>query len=239
MSAVITLKKTGSWGSGLKFAVGTFAMDSSYPTGGEVIVPLSDLGLNEVYGYNIPPDPANGIDFKYDITNKKIMAYNARGNGLGGGPVPVAFAGIQNAITASGTTYIGPTDNAENAAEDVALVIPAAGTISTLRASLGTANGSAGETAKKIDLTVRKNGEDTTIVTSIAADAVTGSDTTHSVTVAAGDLITIKCVAAGSISGADLNLSLAYTPAASSVQEVAATTNLAAITAQPFIFWGW
>jgi len=239
MSAVVTLRKTDRWARGTRLAMGTFALDSSYPAGGEVIVPLSDLGLNEVGGMIIPPDPANGLEFKYDITNKKIMAYNTRGNGLGGGLIPLSFAGIQNAITASGTTYIGPNDNAENSGEDVALVIPAAGTISNLRASLGTANGAAGETAKKIDLTVRKNAQDTTIVCSIAADATTGSDTTHSVAVAAGDLITIKCVAAGSISGADLNLSLAYQPAVSTVLEVAATTNLAAVTAQPFFAWGW
>lgn len=235
MATVITLKKTGKLGAGLKYAVGTLAMDSSYPTGGELIVSLTDLGLNEVYGAIINSGPVAGIQLAYNGTTKKVMAYNAVGNNV----CPVCFAGIQDAVTAEGTKYIGPTDNAENANEDIAFIVPCAGTLSLLRATLGTANGAAGEATKKIDLTVRKNGADTAIVASLAADAVAIADTTHSVVVAAGDKITIKSVAAAGIAGADLNCSLAFTPTAAAAAEVTNTTDLSAITAAPFFFWGW
>ena len=235
MAAVVTLKKTGKLGAGLKYAVGTLAMASGYPTGGEAIVPLSDLGLNEVYGAIINAGPGLGTLMAYDITNKKVMAYSAQGPSV----VPIIFAGIQGAITAEGTKYIGPVDNAENANEDVAFVVPVAGTISTLRATLGTACGAAEEATKKVDLTVRKNGADTTVTLSLAADAVAASDTTHSFTVAAGDKITIKSVAAAAIAGADLNVSMLFTPTLSATLEVANATDLSAITAAPFFFWGW
>ena len=235
MAAVVTLKKTGKLGAGLKYAVGTLAMASGYPTGGEVIVPLSDLGLNEVYGALINAGPAMGVLLGYDIANKKVMAYGAQGPSL----VPIIFAGIQGAVTAEGTKYIGPVDNAENANEDVAFIVPVAGTISTLRATLGTACGAAGESTKKIDLTVRKNGADQTLVVSLAADAVAAADTTHSFTVAAGDKITTKSVAAAGIAGADLNISMLFTPTISATVEVANATDLSAIIAAPFFFWGW
>ena len=176
-----------------------------------------------------------GVLLSYDVTNKKVMAYGAQGPSL----VPIIFAGIQDAITAEGTKYIGPVDNAENANEDIAFVVPVAGTISTLRATLGTACGAAGESTKKVDLTVRKNGADQTLVVSLAADAVAAADTTHSFTVAAGDKITIKSIAAAGIAGADLNVSMLFTPTLSATLEVANATDLSAITAAPFFFWGW
>jgi len=68
------------------------------------------------------------------------------------------------------------------------------------------------ESTKTITLTVRKNGVDTDLECTIAADAVSGSDTTagHAVDVSAGNKISVKSVAADTTAAADLNVSLLY-----------------------------
>ena len=175
----------------------------------------------------------SGYLFEYDRDDGKIKVYTPVGTAsnhthavaldTGASAVPsataavsvlqaVPLAGIQDTITAGDTKYIGPADNAENDNEDIVFVVPADGKIVGLFATLGTAPGSAGESAKTITLTVRKNGVDTGLGCAIAADAVSGSDTTagHAVDVYAGNKISVKSVAAGSTAAADLNVSLLY-----------------------------
>lgn len=197
----------------------------SYPTGGEeVTLPLA--AVEEILF-----SQKSGYLFEYDRDDGKIKVYTPVGTAsnhthavaldTGASAVPsataavsvlqaVPLAGIQDTITAGGTKYIGPADNAEN--EDIVFVVPADGKIVGLFATLGTAPGSAGESTKTITLTVRKNGVDTDLECAIAADAVSGSDTTagHAVDVSAGNKISVKSVAADSTAAADLNVSLLY-----------------------------
>jgi hypothetical protein len=120
----------------------------------------------------------------------------------------IPFAGIQNALTAGATCYIGPTDNAENANEDICFVAPLTGDIYGMFATLG--NAPAG--GESVTLTLRVNGSDSAITFAIADTATAGNDTVHTVPVTAGDKITIKSVATnnGSFAGADLNVSIIY-----------------------------
>lgn len=215
-------------GSLLRVADITF--DSSYPTGGESLTPQM-LGLTVIDFINAPAK--GGYSFEYDRTNKKLKALYA----TGGGVEAIPFAGIQDAVTAGATKYIGPADNAENANEDISFVVPLAGQIVGMYASLGTANGAAGENTKKIDLTVMKNGVATTMTCSLIADSKAANDTAagHAVTVAAGDLIDVKSVAAAAIAGADLNLTIMYKPTVSNGAEVPNTTNLSTVSTRALI----
>lgn len=198
-----------------------------YPTGGEeVTLPLA--AVEEILF-----SQKSGYLFEYDRDDGKIKVYTPVGTAsnhthavaldTGASAVPsataavsvlqaVPLAGIQGTITAGGTKYIGPADNAENDNEDIVFVVPADGKIVGLFATLGTAPGNAEESTKTITLTVRKNGVDTDLECAIAADAVSGSDTTagHAVDVSAGNKISVKSVAADSTAAANLNVSLLY-----------------------------
>jgi hypothetical protein len=225
LSITTTLVKRFKMGNGYA-AVADIAFDDSYPTGGEALTIPGLTVIDEVLFPQI-----SGYLFEYDRTNKKIKVYTPVGTasahthavaldgGASAAPSATAaltvnqaipLAGIQDDITASGTVYIGPADNAENENEDIAFIVPAAGKITGLYANLGTACGGSGEDTKKIDLTVRVNGEDSDITCSLAADAVSSSDVAHEAAVSAGNKVTDKCVAAASIAAADLNLSLLY-----------------------------
>lgn len=57
-----------------KVAIAKITFDSSYPTGGEALNP-SDLGLAFVDA--LFTDGAMGYGVKYDIANKKLMAYGS------------------------------------------------------------------------------------------------------------------------------------------------------------------
>ena len=76
------------------------------------------------------------------------------------------------------------------------LPLPMAGTISKFYFNTNTAHGSGGDMV----CMVRKNGADTTLLVTIPADAAAGtfSDTSNSLSVAAGDRIVIRCVNASS-----------------------------------------
>lgn len=225
MTVSATLIKRLKLGNGLA-AIADLAFDNSYPTGGEAISIPGLTAINEI----LFPQVA-GYLFEYDKTNKKVKVYTPSGaatnhthavaldGGASAAPSETAaltvnqaipLAGIQDVLTAGGTKYIGPADNAENASEDIAFVVPANGKIIGLFATLGTAPGSAGEVAKKVTLTVRVNGEDSEITCAIAADAVSANDTAHEAAVMAGQKVTVKSVTAADTAAADLNLCLLY-----------------------------
>lgn len=216
MTASLTLDNRFKLGNAMA-VICDLTFDNSYPTGGEAV----NIPLNVIKRVLI--EQQSPYYLEYDHTNKKVKVYRQPTVGL----VPVSFAGIQGAITASKTHYIGPNDNAMNETEDVFFIAPVAGTLSNLCARLGTAPGAAEETTKTLTLTVRKNGADTGITGAIAADATTVSDTTHTATVAAGDRISIKGVSAASTAAADLCLSLLFKPDAA---EVANATDLSALS---------
>jgi hypothetical protein len=57
-----------------RMSVFEIAFDSSYPTGGESLVPRN-IGLSEID--ILLAEDASGYNFEYDHTNKKILAYTA------------------------------------------------------------------------------------------------------------------------------------------------------------------
>jgi len=69
-------------------------------------------------------------------------------------------------------------------------VCPTAGKIKDLYVQMTADPGTAPDAYK---FTLRKNGSDTTLTCTITADDVSGNDTAHEVTVAAGDLLTVAC----------------------------------------------
>ncbi len=109
------------------------------------------------------------------------------------------FASIPaNGLNSGATRYFGPngfwgTDYVSATEANIYELVASAGTFSNLKIYLQTAPGS----GKSWTFTVRKNGVDTALTLSIADTATSGTDTTHSFTVAAGDKISIKAVPSG------------------------------------------
>lgn len=102
------------------------------------------------------------------------------------------------AITAGVTTYCGFGGVAAYSATetDVKFPCPVAGTVKALYA---TADGSPGGSETFV-YTVRKNGVDQTLTCTTSAAGLTSNDTTHSFTVAAGDVLSMKIVTSGGAS---------------------------------------
>ena len=88
----------------LKMEVGTIAMDSSYPTGGEAITfPSFDTKPIAVM-----IESEDGYVFKYDRTNEKIMAYYGDySNGSDGALVQVANTVDLSGVTAAAYIAVG------------------------------------------------------------------------------------------------------------------------------------
>ena len=136
------------------------------------------------YTWTVPSADAQGVITSsgagvLSITNP--ATYNAICSGT-------ASATATLFLFMGGATGIACTDTTEN----LSLVMATAGTIRNLRARAGTAGVGVGSGA----ITLRKNGVDTTVVCTMN----TGNncnDTTHSFTVAAGDLISVKMVTIG------------------------------------------
>ncbi len=97
-------------------------------------------------------------------------------------PASASFAGIQ------GVTYW--FTNATNEGMDI---VPYAGTFSKLRVAVDTAPGA----GKSLTFTLRKNGVNQTLTVAISGTNTTGVDTTHTVSFAAGDRVSLGCVPAG------------------------------------------
>jgi hypothetical protein len=86
--------------------------------------------------------------------------------------------------------YILPGFGLVVSTSEVGLVVPAAGTVSSLYIKAGT-----GPVGQSIPFYVRKNGVDQTLTATLAISGTTANDTTHSFSVAAGDEITIRSAA--------------------------------------------
>ena len=81
-----------------------------------------------------------------------------------------------------------------------------AGTVNSLYAHVSSANGS-GQT---VALTLSKNASTQTVTCTIGNSASTCNDTAHSFTFAAGDLLTVKMVDAGTSTSAALSVGVGY-----------------------------
>ena len=64
------LRMVSGLSKGLKFGFGTFAMDSEYATGGESLTIFNNTEC-------VICQPRGGYVFDYDITNSKMIAYEA------------------------------------------------------------------------------------------------------------------------------------------------------------------
>lgn len=90
----LTYENSGSQ----RVVFGRVSFDSSYPTGGELVTP-GLLGLNTISQILIPIN--SGLAFGYDVTNKKILAYQS------GGVTP-AGTNSTSAVTGTGTGSVTP-----------------------------------------------------------------------------------------------------------------------------------
>jgi len=136
------------------------------------------------YNWTVPAADAQGVITSsgagvLSITNP--ATYNAVCSGT-------ASAGATLFLFMGGASAIACTDTTEN----LSMVMATAGTIRNLRVRAGTAGAGVGSGA----MTLRKNGVDTT-VTCTCNSGTNCSDTTHSFTVVAGDLVTKKMVTIG------------------------------------------
>lgn len=95
---------------------------------------------------------------------------------------------------------LGATENGEHQ------IVGSAGTIENLYAELGTAPGS----GNTVTITLRVNGADTALTCQIANTNTQATDTSNSVTVAAGDRINYKVVTSAANSAASLRVSSQY-----------------------------
>lgn len=97
--------------------------------------------------------------------------------------------------TLDGIQYMSPTSAGGSAEGDVSFVIPCAGTIKNLNVRTGVS----GATATPVTvLTIRKNKADTALtVTMNQTNETTTTDSTHSVSFAAGDRLTLSALTTG------------------------------------------
>lgn len=132
----------------------------------------------------------------------------------GGGVTPKAIVSWgAGSISASTTTrYMPPGyDSASAPTSVIQWVAPCNGTFSNLYAK----HNGAGGNGNAIVYTVRKNGATQTLTVSVAANSTTAvGDTTHSFTVAAGDLIDIEVTKAASVASSptDVMVTAQFTP---------------------------
>lgn len=109
----------------------------------------------------------------------------------------------RNSQSTSGTTYGNPiggqngNSSTESAREQI---VATSGTIKNLYVEETAAPGS----GKSRVMTFRKNGVDQTVACTVSDTATACSDTTNSFTVAAGDIISIKSVASGSVAASSM-----------------------------------
>ena len=123
------------------------------------------------------------------------------------GATPAIFGGSGGSnLGASSTHYVGV--GVTNTNEAVSQVpAPRSGTLGNLYVKLGNSPG----TGKSYAFTVRVGGSDQTITITVSDSATTGSDTSHTVSVAAGDLICIKSAPTGTPTAVTMNWSMTYT----------------------------
>lgn len=114
-----------------------------------------------------------------------------RGDGAFSTITKAAFVTHSSGTVAAGATvYFSAYGNSATETQ-VSFVCPVAGTIRNLYASADAAPGA----AQTFTYTVRKGAADTAVTCQTSGGAATASnDTTHSATVAAGDLLTVKLV---------------------------------------------
>lgn len=125
-------------------------------------------------------------------------------------------------VSNSVTNYLPLIQTGSSTTEnDVSLVMPTSGTLSTLYAShFPVASSGTGYT-----LTVRKNEADTSLTTVIGEGSANNNDTTHSFTFVAGDRISVSCVPYNSPTATIVQLGVVFTSAIPKEFLLAGTSN--------------
>lgn len=119
----------------------------------------------------------------------------------------VSVFGVAGAVGGGATVYPLPgTGTAAEAAAELKIPIAHGGVIRNLYVKMVTAP--AGAVVDTI--TVRKGGADQTLTCTVTAAATTGSDTTNSFSVAAGDELSVKYVSGGGSTAANVMVSFEY-----------------------------
>ena len=119
---------------------------------------------------------------------------------LSGDPYVWSATTNQPGTTLFAVPGLGPAQSSE-----VQIPIPRAGTLKALFASASTAPG----LTHTDTITVRKNGVDTSIVASLVGAVTAGNDISHTVSVVAGDLLSVKIVQGASSGGAGYEIVVA------------------------------
>lgn len=111
MAATVAVKQRTKF-AGLFAVIADITLDSSYPTGGEVLTP-NQFGLN-TFSFVLPA-PAAGYNFEFDHANKKLKAY-----------VPVNAVAGDGVADANNTLMKSATGTVEVAGTGTAFQVPAA-----------------------------------------------------------------------------------------------------------------
>jgi pectate lyase-like protein len=118
------------------------------------------------------------------------------------GGFPIVF-GTGDTTTVSTAVFMAPGWVTTASATELQFTVTRAGTIRNLYIEAKTA----GTDTQVVTYTVRKNGVDTTLKATINNDATgSASDTTHSFTVVAGDLISVKVTKAAGVTAGQQNV---------------------------------
>lgn len=130
-----------------------------------------------------------------------------------GSNVSAIMAGTNGALSTGATSY-GPMQGFNNGANfvsteaSISTVMPTAGTFSNFYIRSTTAPGA----GKSYTYTLRKNGADTAVTATMSDAATTATDSTNSVTYAAGDTISIKAVPTGTPTAAVVRYGFQFSP---------------------------
>ena len=171
---------------------GDIQFNNSGSFGGETLVPIANGGTGTATPSLVP---GTNVTITGSWPNQTINS-SGGGGGAGGGFTTYSSGTATVTLPAAGTTFFpagggGPPNSTE---ANVQSASPAA-TISKfyvhLSANIGTGN--------TIAFTFRDGGSDQSVTCTISGAANTCNDTTHSVTVAAGDIISIKAVTTGTV----------------------------------------
>lgn len=137
------------------------------------------------------------------VLTKDTATGNASFKAAAGGAKALIQSAANFSIGASSTNYTWLYGGAGTPETTYQVPVPLAGTFKNFYVRTTSTQSGTGS----LVITMRKNGVDTTIIVTVAAGASAGtvSDTTHSFTVAAGDLITMSIVNNATVSAANLS----------------------------------
>jgi hypothetical protein len=174
---------------------GTDSTVMTFPGTSKTLMATDFSNANALPLANVPAGGSSG----------QVLSTNGSGTGSWVSTKTVLMGnGVVNTIALSSTAYMAlPGFNASSATEGSRQsVIPLAGTIKNFYVVTG--NAQPGDGA--LTITLRKNGVDTAVTITIAAGAASNvfTDLTHSFTVVAGDLLSIKFVNASASASAQI-----------------------------------